>query len=70
MKINKYRVLRDIAAEEPTNYSRTLLEKGTTLYGCVLCTYGCISPENVAATHRNDGGYPFFEMNITDVELI
>ena len=70
MNIQKYQVLRDIPSNDPDNYAEVPLPKGTFVYECIYCTYGCISNTGIAVTLNENGDYPFFEINKEDVELV
>lgn len=43
------------------------LEDGRTVFPFTGFTYGCITPEGIAVTEKQYGGYPFFEIIKDDI---
>lgn len=57
-------VIRDVLPHEHYCEEKKgkAIKKGTVVFLCNECTYGCISYQGVATTFDSNGGYPFFEM--------
>jgi hypothetical protein len=66
----KFRVLKQSKLEKRA-------KPGTIVYGCLQCDYGCANQDSrhfkkpyASFTLKEDGGYPFFTMPVSDVERV
>ena len=57
----EFLVVRDVTIEE-CDWLQATIKKGSIVYKFYGATYGCIGPDWIAITLREDGKNPFLEL--------
>lgn len=64
------RITRNLAADDPGNYSHRDLHEGERLFVFDGCTYGCIDTAVGVACSDKPGENPFFELPLNAVSAV
>jgi hypothetical protein len=59
-------IIRDIHQEE-CPWLDSFIKKGTVVFECNKCQYGCVTSNGIAVTYQSDGDYPFFEVPFNSI---